>query len=117
MQNKQWVYIDLGVKEETGSTENKEQQPPSNNPATATAVISNEKPTKRARRARNDTFSGIEANQNDTVAAEHVLRSQVSSSTVALPNQKKTGHGKVILYYITYTRLAWFVKATIRILQ
>lgn len=97
------MCIDLGVKEETGLTENKEQQPPSNNAVATTALISNEKPTKRARRARHDTFSGIEPNQNDTVAAEHVLRSQVASSTVAPVNQKKTGHGKVIRYYSTYT--------------
>lgn len=48
-----------------------------------------ERPAKRARRTRHDTFSGLENNHNDTNTADHMLRSQAAST-----NQKKTTTGK-----------------------
>lgn len=80
---------DLG-KEESPS-ESKEVQPLNNNSSATTPVAGSEKPTKRARRARHDTFSGLDG-QNDTTSAEHVLRSQVASSAATPSSQKKT-HG------------------------
>lgn len=85
------IFVDYG-KEETPS-DNKEQQPPSNTTSSTASLTNTERPSKRARRTRNDTFSGLESNHNEGAAAEHVLRSQVvanpSSST-----QKKTTNGK-----------------------
>ncbi|KAF2901621.1 hypothetical protein ILUMI_04561 [Ignelater luminosus] len=83
--------LDFG-KEETTPSDNKEQQPPSNN-TSSTTLTNNERPTKRARRTRHDTFSGMDSNQNDSGSAEHVLRSQVaSSSSCSSSVQKKSTH-------------------------
>lgn len=98
MQNQNLTYVcivhyvlciaDFG-KDENSSTDNKEQQPPATNTASTTSIPTTERPTKRARRTRHDTFSGLENNHNDSGTAEHVLRSQVSAT-----NQKKTTTGK-----------------------
>lgn len=90
-----WTFflVDFG-KEETSQIENKEQQPPTNNTSNNTALTNNERPPKRARRTRHDTFSGLESNHNETAPAEHVLRSQVPSTTNSSSNQKKTSTGK-----------------------
>lgn len=44
-------------------------------------------------RNRNETFSGLENNQNDSVQQEHTLRSTVPTSSNS-NNQKKTAAGK-----------------------
>lgn len=78
--------LDFG-KDESSSADNKEQQPPINNTSSSTSLSNNnERPNKRARRTRQDTFSGLESNHNDN-ATDHVLRSQVSNSTTS---QKKS---------------------------
>lgn len=82
------MVVDIG-KDESSSADNKEQQPPSNNTSSTTSLANMEKPSKRARRTRHDTFSGLESNHNDTSSNEHVLRSQVSTT-----NQKKANTGK-----------------------
>lgn len=51
-----------------------------------------ERPSKRARRTRNDTFSGLEVNHNESGQAEHVLRSQVASNSST--TQKKSSNGE-----------------------
>ncbi|KAJ8926435.1 hypothetical protein NQ314_021224 [Rhamnusium bicolor] len=70
-------YLDFGKEEQT-QAENKEQQPPVNNTPTNnnTTLVNNERPTKRARRTRHDTFSGLENNHTEPAPAEHVLRSK-----------------------------------------
>ncbi|KAJ8984375.1 hypothetical protein NQ317_003523 [Molorchus minor] len=87
--------LDFG-KEEQVQTENKEQQPPVNNPPTNNnnAVVNNERPSKRARRTRHETFSGLENNHTEPALAEHMLRSQAPSSTSTTTVQKKTTTGK-----------------------
>lgn len=65
-----------------------------NNTANSTSLTNNERPTKRARRTRNDTFSGLEANHNENNTAEHTLRSQVANNSTASNTQKKTTNGK-----------------------
>jgi len=85
--------LDFG-KEEQNSSETKEQQPPSNNNSSTTSLnASSERPTKRARRARHDTFSGLDSNQNDNVIADHVLRSQATTGNSSSNNTKKTNAG------------------------
>ncbi|KAI4463492.1 inhibitor of growth protein [Holotrichia oblita] len=83
--------LDFG-KDETSSADNKEQQPPLNNTSSSTSLSNTERPTKRARRTRQDTFSGLESNHNSN-SVDHVLRSQVTNNTTT---QKKsnTGTGK-----------------------
>jgi len=83
--------LDFG-KEEQAPSENKEQQPASTNTSSTTSLTNNERPTKRARRTRHDTFSGMDANQNDSGTAEHVLRSQVASTSASTTVQKKSTH-------------------------
>ncbi|KRT78837.1 hypothetical protein AMK59_8298, partial [Oryctes borbonicus] len=80
--------LDFG-KDETTLTDNKEQQPPVNNTSSSTSLTNNERPNKRARRTRQDTFSGLESNHNSN-SADHVLRSQVTNNTNA---QKKSNTG------------------------
>lgn len=92
------MVVDIG-KDENSPTDNKEQQPPSNNTSSTNSLANTEKPSKRARRTRHDTFSGLESNHNDTTSNEHVLRSQVSTS-----NQKKTNTGK----WLTFKVLLFF---------
>ncbi|XP_019879293.2 inhibitor of growth protein 1 [Aethina tumida] len=85
--------LDFG-KEDVVTSENKEQQPPTNNSSsTNNSVQNNDRPSKRSRRNRNETFSGLENNQNDSVQQEHTLRSTVPTSSNS-NNQKKTAAGK-----------------------
>lgn len=87
------MLLDFG-KEEMIQQETKEQQPPAPPPTISsnTTPSNNERPSKRPRRTRNDTFSGLENNIPEVVAAEHTLRSQVPTSTSNNTNtiQKKT---------------------------
>lgn len=86
--------LDFG-KEDQGQTENKEQQAPLNSTNSNNSVGGNERPSKRARRTRHDTFSGLENNHNDSAPVEHVLRSQAPTNTNnSNSNQKKTTTGK-----------------------
>lgn len=86
------VISDFGKEEQ--SSDNKEQQPPVNNTTSNASLVNNERPSKRARRTRNDTFSGLEANHNDGNAAEHTLRSQAANNSTTSSTQKKTTNGK-----------------------
>lgn len=88
------LIVDFG-KEEQIQPEVKEQQPPapvvplSNN----TAPANSERPSKRPRRTRNDTFSGTENSMPEVVPVEHTLRSQAPTSTsnnTTTTIQKKT---------------------------
>ncbi|XP_044254201.1 inhibitor of growth protein 1 [Tribolium madens] len=82
--------LDFG-KDETTQLENKEQQPPIT--TSNTGLV--ERAPKRARRTRHDTFSGLESNHNDAAApVEHVLRSQVPSSTTNSTKKSATGKKK-----------------------
>ncbi|XP_060531142.1 inhibitor of growth protein 1 isoform X2 [Cylas formicarius] len=86
--------LDYG-KEEQPQTENKEQPPIANVTPSSTINNTNERPIKRARRSRNENFSGIENHQNEMAPAEHVLRSQASVvNPTSSSNQKKTGKKK-----------------------
>ncbi|KAF5277601.1 hypothetical protein FQA39_LY06094 [Lamprigera yunnana] len=87
--------LDFG-KDEPTPTENKEQQPPSNNTSSTTSLTNSERPTKRARRTRHDTFTSVDNNQTDSTPVEHVLRSQVAStsSTSNIQNKKTHVSGK-----------------------
>lgn len=87
-------FTDFG-KEETTTTENKEQQVPTNNTSSTTSLTNNDRPSKRARRTRNDTFSNVDANQNESGTVEHILRSQVASTSTTSTVQNKKTHGKV----------------------
>ncbi|GJQ82374.1 hypothetical protein Trydic_g441 [Trypoxylus dichotomus] len=80
--------LDFG-KDETSIADNKEQQPPLNNISSSTSLSNNERPNKRARRTRQDTFSGLESNHNSN-SVDHVLRSQVTNNT---NTQKKSNAG------------------------
>lgn len=100
------VVLDFG-KEEPAHVDAKEQQPLANNSTgNNSAVANNERPTKRARRTRHDTFSGLDTNTHATTESssapvEHVLRSQVPASTATTTtNQKKntTGINNIIIY-------------------
>lgn len=77
-----FFVVDFG-KEEQIQPETKEQQPPAPPPPLSnnTAPANNERPSKRPRRTRNDTFSGVENNISEVVPAEHTLRSQAPTST------------------------------------
>lgn len=83
---------DYGKEEPVAET--KEQQQPVANVSNGNNVVnSGERQSKRARRTRHDTFTGLDANINDVVpATEHVLRSTVTTS-VSTTNQKKTNTG------------------------
>ncbi|CAH1100959.1 unnamed protein product [Psylliodes chrysocephalus] len=95
--------LDFG-KEEPSQIEVKEQQPVLNstptsnnngntaNTTTNSNSASTERPAKRARRTRHDTYSGTE--NNDTIPVEHVLRSQVPSTTPTSTVQKKQSTSK-----------------------
>lgn len=83
--------LDFG-KEETTTTENKEQQVPTNNTSSTTSLTNNDRPSKRARRTRNDTFSNVDANQNESGTVEHILRSQVASTSTTSTVQNKKTH-------------------------
>ncbi|VEN59115.1 unnamed protein product [Callosobruchus maculatus] len=87
--------LDFG-KEEQSQIENKEQQSPlTTTPATSNTSLTNgERPTKRARRTRHDTFSGLESNHNEQNSSEHTLRSQVPTSTSSTTVTKKTSTNK-----------------------
>lgn len=89
--------LDFG-KDETSSADNKEQQPPLNNTSSSTSLSNTERPTKRARRTRQDTFSGLESNHNSN-SVDHVLRSQVTNNTTT---QKKTNTGIGLLILIMF---------------
>lgn len=91
--------LDFG-KEDQGLTENKEQQAPLNSNNSNNPVGGNERPPKRARRTRHDTFSGLENNHNDVAPIEHVLRSQAPTNTNnSNSNQKKTTTGLFVHKY------------------
>ncbi|XP_057669642.1 inhibitor of growth protein 1 [Diorhabda carinulata] len=96
--------LDFG-KEEQAQIEVKEQQTPitstptNNNNGNNTGSnnnnnsAGNERPTKRARRTRHDTYTGAES--NDALPIEHVLRSQVPAATpTSTVQQKKTTTSK-----------------------
>lgn len=87
------LFQDYGKDEPANET--KEQQPPVNNVASTRVVTSSgERQSKRARRTRHDTFSGLDANINESVTStEHVLRSAVSSTVSSSSTQKKTTTG------------------------
>lgn len=73
--------------------ETKEQPPPVSTVTNVNTVNSSgERQSKRARRTRHDTFTGLDSNIGETLAtSEHVLRSNVTTSTTtANANQKKT---------------------------
>lgn len=86
--------LDFG-KEEPASTETKEQVPVITNSNTSSNnnVNTAERPNKRARRSRHDTLTGLDTSQNDNGQAEHVLRSQVTS-TANNTAKKNAGAGK-----------------------
>ncbi|XP_022912801.1 inhibitor of growth protein 1 [Onthophagus taurus] len=86
-----YKYLDFG-KDETPTNDNKEQQSPLNNSTSNTSINNSERPNKRARRTRQDTFSGLESNHNDN-SADHLLRSQ-SANTPASQKKTNTGTGK-----------------------
>lgn len=95
-----FIKLDFG-KEEPSQTENKEQQPPVTPAPTnnSTSTNNSERPSKRPRRTRHDTFSGLENNHTETVPAEHVLRNQVPTSTSTNSAQKKSS-GKSLNFAI-----------------
>lgn len=51
-----------------------------------------ERPTKRARRSRNDTFSGLESNHNESISTETPVKSQSVANNSS--TQKKASTGK-----------------------
>lgn len=72
----------------------KEPQTPVNTTATTLVTNSGERQSKRARRTRHDTFTGLDSNLAETiVATEHVLRSTVSQNTNTTTTQKKSTTG------------------------
>lgn len=55
---------------------------------------SGERQSKRARRTRHDTFTGLDSNISETLtASEHVLRSTVTTAVQSNTSQKKTTAG------------------------
>lgn len=87
------MSADYGKEEPT--SENKEQQQPTNNVAAVNnANSSGERQSKRARRTRHDTFTGIDATITDAIpASEHTLRSNVTNAVTTTTTQKKTNTG------------------------
>ncbi|XP_050501834.1 inhibitor of growth protein 1 [Diabrotica virgifera virgifera] len=97
--------LDFGKEEQT-QIEIKEQQSPlvntpiNNNNGNNTSTnnnnsnsVNNDRPAKRARRTRHDTYTGAES--NDAIPVEHVLRSQVPATTPTnTVQQKKTSTSK-----------------------
>ncbi|XP_017784516.1 PREDICTED: inhibitor of growth protein 1 isoform X1 [Nicrophorus vespilloides] len=85
--------LDIG-KDDNSVSESKEPQTTINNATTTPVVPSSERTTKRSRRSRHDTFTGLDSNQSDNAVAEHVLRSQVSTSNAAntSTSNKKTNN-------------------------
>lgn len=92
--------VDFG-KEEQAQSENKEQQPPvTPTPANNnTSSNNNERPSKRPRRTRHDTFSGLENNLTEPVPVEHTLRNQAPTSTSTNTIQKKTSGEYFFIYF------------------
>ncbi|KAF5272568.1 hypothetical protein FQR65_LT04907 [Abscondita terminalis] len=97
-------YLDFG-KDEPTPTENKDPQTPTNNTSSTTSLTNNERPTKRARRTRHDTYTSVDNNQNESGSVEHVLRSQVAStsttSTTTVQNKKTHGTLTIIIFKAT----------------
>lgn len=99
--NQDHKNLDFG-KEEPASVDSKEttlisKAAANSTPTTAAAVgntNSSERPVKRPRRARNDTFTApIDSNNtsaSDVAAADHVLRSQAVTTTSAAANSTNT---------------------------
>lgn len=85
--------LDFG-KEETPAIEKQEVQPPSVNTCNSSVAVNADKPAKRARRTRHDTFTGMENSNLDSPAPEHVLRSSVGTTSSSASTQKKTNIGK-----------------------
>lgn len=72
----------------------KEQQPPVNTTANALVPNTGERQSKRARRTRHDTFTGLDSNISEPIVpTEHVLRSTVSQNTATTTTQKKSTTG------------------------
>jgi len=90
--NQDQKNLDFG-KEDTNASDTKDQAAPVNNCNSNHSSSGNERPHKRARRARHDTFTGIESNQNDSSNNEHTTRSQ-ASTTSTINNKKQTTAGK-----------------------
>ena len=91
--------LDFG-KDETPSTVNKEQQqPPVSNTSSGTSMNNSERPSKRARRTRQDTFSGLESNTNEN-STDHVLRSQVTNNSAATQKKTNTGNNGCVCTYV-----------------
>lgn len=97
------ILPDFGKEEQT-QAENKEQQPPANSTQANnnSSLTNNERPSKRQRRTRNDAFSGLENNHNESAPVEHVLRSQVPSSTSSGTVQKKSTTGMFFICFFIY---------------
>lgn len=113
-----YCSADFGKEEQT-QTENKEQQPPTNSTQTNnnTSLTNNERPSKRQRRTRNDAFSGLENNHNDSAPAEHVLRSQAPSSTSSGSVQKKSTTGELKLYKLNTVYNLFELKILVKNIQ
>lgn len=91
-----FFFSDYGKDEPANET--KEPQPPVTNVSNVVVNTSGERQSKRARRTRHDTLTGLDTNITETLATEHVLRSAVAPQVTANTTQKKanTGTGKEI---------------------
>ncbi|KAF7280275.1 inhibitor of growth protein 1 isoform X2 [Rhynchophorus ferrugineus] len=87
--------LDFG-KDESTTTDSKDLQTPVISTSNNNSTNNNERPIKRARRGRNDTYTAIEVSQNDLTVPEHTLRSQapVTGTSSSGSVQKKTSTGK-----------------------